>query len=80
MDFPIHFDTISFGLSLFVFKGSHVKIYDVFLSLKIAFIQAHCQADPDEMPPEAAHQGHQCLPKYLFICIQNEKDLCTAAT
>ena len=30
-------------------------------------------ADPDEMLPYAAfHLGLQCLPKYLFIIIQNE--------
>ena len=42
------------------------------MSLKIVIILAN-SADPDEMPLYAAfHQDLYCLPKYLFIGIQNE--------
>ena len=47
--------------------------FNIFLFLKIVYILAN-SADPDEMPHNAAfHLGLHCLPKYLFICIQNEK-------
>ena len=43
------------------------------MSLNIVFICAN-SADLDEMPAYAAfHLGIHCLPKYLFISIQNEK-------
>ena len=45
----------------------------IYLLLKIAFILAN-SADPDEMLHIAAvHLGLHCLPKYLFIIIQNVK-------
>ena len=45
----------------------------IHLSLKIVFILAN-SADPDEMLPYAAvHLGLHCLPKYLFLGIQNGK-------
>ena len=50
MDFPIHIDTISIGLSIVYFKGSKVEFSNVceFLSLKVV----------------AFHLGLHCLPKY----------------
>ena len=79
MDYPIHIDSISMGLSILYCKGLPVKIsknYDVFLSLKIVFILANRAniADLAEMLPYAAfHLGPHSLLKYLFTCIQNEK-------
>ena len=50
-----------------------VLINDVYMSLKIVFFVAN-SADPDEMLPYATfHLGINCLPKYLFTCIRNEK-------
>ena len=48
MNFPIHSDTKSMGLSIVYFKGSQVNFskYDVFLSLKVVLILAN-SADPD---------------------------------
>ena len=77
MEYPIHINTISMGLSILYFKGLPVKasIYKMmyycprrlFLSLKI-----ENSADPDEMLPYVAfHLGLHCLPKYPFISIQN---------
>ena len=55
-------------VSIIYFESSFV-----FLSLMIIFIVAD-SADPDEMPPYAAfHLGLDCLLKYLFTRIQNEK-------
>ena len=71
MDFPIHIDTISMDLSILYFKGTQVKnlIFFIFLSLKIVNNQY-----PDEMLHYTAfHLVLHCLPKYLFIGIQNEK-------
>ena len=76
MDYPIHIDTISMQLSIFILRGCQTKFLknDVFLSLRIVFIQAN-SADPVEMLPYAAfHLGLHCLHKYLFTGIQNEKE------
>ena len=62
--------------SPFCFKGLYVIIsnYDAFMSLKSFFILGN-SVDPDEMLPYAAfHMGLPCLPKYMFTCIQNEKN------
>ena len=55
MDFPIYIDTISMGLPIAYFKGSHVEFsrYNAFLSLKVVLMLA-ISADPDEMQ-------HECL-------------------
>ena len=67
MDFPIHVDRISIGMSFLYFKRFHEKVlnHDAFLSLKITFILAN-SAETDEMPRAAFHMGLHCLPKYLF--------------
>ena len=40
MDFPIHFDTVSLGLSILYLRGHRLKFlkYDVFLSLESVLI------------------------------------------
>ena len=71
MDFPIHINRISMELPNGG-KRSKFLNYNVFLFLKIVFILAN-SADPGEMPPYVAfHLGFHCLPKYLYINIQNE--------
>ena len=70
LDFPIHIDTISMGLSIAYFKGSLVDFlnYNVFLSLMIVLVLEN-SAGPGEMQHYAAfHQGLHCLPKYPFTC------------
>ena len=70
MDFPIHIDTISIGLSIVYFKGSQVEFSP---SLKVVLILAK-SADPNEMQHYAAfHLGRHCLPKYPFRGFQNTK-------
>ena len=66
MDFPIHIDTISMGLSILSFKRTQVEVSncDDFLSLNVDLILAN-SADPDEMQHYAAfHLDLHCLPKY----------------
>ena len=47
--------------------------FAVFLSMKTVFILAN-SVYPDETTHYAAfHLGLRCLPKYLFISIQNDK-------
>ena len=63
MDFLIHIDTISMGLSILHLKRLQVNFlnYDVFLSLKVVLILAN-SADPDEMQHYTAfHLGLRCL-------------------
>ena len=75
MDFPIHIDTISFGLPIAQYEGHrwYFTNYDVFTSLKVVLVLAN-GADPDEMQHCAAfHLGLHCLPKYLFRCFQYTK-------
>ena len=78
MDFPIYIDTISMGLPIVYFRGSQVEFFFSYL----VCVPADCFflislvncADADEMPhPAAFHLGLHCMPKYLFIGIQNEK-------
>ena len=72
MDFPIHIDTISMGLSIVHFKGSQVE----FSKLCCIFVPEGCfnvskQNRPDEMQHYAAfHLGLHCLPKYPLRCFQ----------
>ena len=56
MDFPIHIDGISMGMSILYFKRLHVKVLnqDAFLSLKITFILTN-SAETDEMPYAVFH-------------------------
>ena len=68
MDFPIHIDTISMGMSIVYFKGSLVEFskLSLYLSLEVVLILAK-SADPDEMQHYAAfHLGLHCLPKHPF--------------
>ena len=69
MDFPIHIDTISKGLSIGYFQGVTgiiVLNLDVFLSLKVVLISAN-SVDPDDMKHyDAFHLGLHCLPKYVL--------------
>ena len=55
-----------------------VYIMMYFMSQKVCvFLILANSADPDEMLPNAAfHLGLQCLQKYLFTSIQNEKCIC----
>ena len=49
-----------------------MSFFQYISGLKTVFILAN-SAEPDEMPPCAAfHLGLHCLPKYLFMGIQNE--------
>ena len=55
-------------------RGDRSK-FNIFPSLKVVFILVN-SADPDEMPPHVAfHLGLHCLPKYLFIYMQNKNGL-----
>ena len=68
MDFPIHIDTISMGMSIVYFKGSLVEFSKLwlFLSLEVVLILAK-SADSGEIKHYAAfHLGLHCLPKYPF--------------
>ena len=59
MDCLIHIDIIGIDLSILYFKGSQVLANS---------------ADPDKMLLIVAfHLGIHCLPKYLFVGIQNKK-------
>ena len=65
----MHIDTISMGLPILYFKGSHVDFFlnnDVFLSLNVVLILLN-SADPHEIQLYAAfHMGLHCLPKYSY--------------
>ena len=68
MDFPIHIDAISMGLTIVHFKGSQGEFlsFDDFLSLQVVSILIN-SADPYEMQHCAAfHLGLHCLSKYLL--------------
>ena len=69
MDFPIHIDTISKGLSIGYFQGVTgiiVLNLDVFLSLKVVLISAN-SVDPGDMKHyDAFHLGLYCFPKYML--------------
>ena len=59
-------------LSILYSEGSQANIsnFNIDTTLKIVANSA----DPDEMLHYAAfHLGQQCLPKYLFASVQNEK-------
>ena len=73
MNCPIRIDT-SMDLSILHLKGLHVQIsIKLCISFPKDFLSAN-SVDPDDMPPDMAfHLGLHCLPKYLFISIQNEK-------
>ena len=75
MDYPIHIDKISMGLSILYYKGFPVKIaikWCISVS-ENCFILAN-SADPDELQPYVAfHLGLHCLFIYLFTRIQNQK-------
>ena len=74
-DFPLHTDTISRDCPLCISLGHTSKFlnFNIFLSPKTVSILVYNE-DLDEMPHYAAfHLGLHCLPKYLFIGIQNEK-------
>ena len=63
MNFPIHIDTISMGLSNVYFKGTQVDawalmyIHGVFRSPKVVLIIAN-SVDPDEMQHHAEFHLH----------------------
>ena len=77
MDNPIQYVDTIWNCPFVFFKKGCVskflkKMYFCPCRLFVTVILAN-GADPDEMPPNAAfHLGLQCLPKYLFIGIQNE--------
>ena len=74
MDYPMYIDTISMELSIVYFKVLPVKILsnNVCLFLKIVILAN--SADPDEMLSYAPfYLDLHCLPKYLFMGIQNKR-------
>ena len=75
MDCHTHIEKISTYLSIMYFKDSQVQIskFNIFLSLKVAFILAY-STDPDEMAHYGAfHLGLLCLSKYMFTISRMKK-------
>ena len=76
MDFPLNVHILDMELIILYRRGSQVEVYEILMHFchgDIFFILAN-RAGPDEMPHYVAfHLGLHCLPKYLFIDIQNEK-------
>ena len=71
MDCPRHVDRMSIWSRLY-FRGSQVEMMhfcpeDLFLSLQKVQILLKCRIFA------AFHLGLQCLPKYMFAGIQNER-------
>ena len=71
MDFPIHIDTISMGLSIVLLNLSNVEFSKLWCLVVLILANS---ADPDEMQHNAAfHPGLHCLPKYPFRGFQYTK-------
>ena len=68
-DAPIYIATISMGLPIWYFKGSHIEVFKLwcFSPQKVVLIVAN-GADPDEMQHYAAfHLCLHCLSDYPFV-------------
>ena len=81
MEYPIKFDTVKSGWSLYILRG-HMLLFlknnhKLSLSLKIDFVLTN-SADHDELPHDAAfHQYLHCLPKYPLRVFWYTKVICS---